>query len=202
MAGSGRAPREAAPRPFPTVCGLWAGAGASDDGTPAGAALPAVPPRRDAAAADGARRSRTERADAEERRRSDSAAGERALGRCPVPAFVHVAAARPAGRPRRIRDGLRAFRTPTVLMGTYIGGGDRDGESGHVGRRRSAEGTERANDKVGEAVSPLRQAPCAVLPVHAQAAGQPETAPRSLPAVPACGAGFDAESRAVAVPGC
>lgn len=207
MAGCGQASRHAASRRRPTLCGLRAGAGASDNRTrvraPAGAALSPLPPRGHAATANGARRSRAGRRGAAEGG-ADRAAGEYALGRCPVPEVVHLAPARPEGRPRRDGGRLRgnpvdAIRSTRRRTGTYIGGGDRDGEPGHVGRRRFAEGIEGTNDTAGGAVPPLRKAQGAVLPVHPQAAGQPAPAPRSLPPVPACAARCHAKPHALAL---
>ena len=202
MAGCGQASRQAASRRRPTLCGLRAGAGASDNRTrvraPAGAALSPLPPCGHAATANGARRSRADRRRAVEGG-TDRSAGERALGRCPVPGVVPIAPARPEGRPRRDRGRVRAIRSTTRRMVTRIGGGDRDGESGHVGRRRSAEGIEGTNYTVGDAVPPLRQAQGALLPVLAEAEGRPAPPPRSLPPVPACAARCHAKPHALAL---
>ena len=124
MAGCGEVARKAASRRGPTLRGLRAGAGASDDrtraGAPACAALPPVPPRGHAATADGARRSRAGRNEQPgERRWSDRAAGECAFGRCPVSAVVQIASARPEGRARRGRRRLRAIRPIAVSVGKY-----------------------------------------------------------------------------------
>lgn len=203
MAGSGQAGGETATRLDATVRGLRAGAGASDAGAraaaPAGAALSPVPPRGHAAAADGACRPRAGRAWRDARRRSDRAKEERTLGRCPVPAPVPVAQAGPEGRPRCTRSGLREVgpvdkaRQRHALSVEVIG----DGESGHVGRRRSAQGIERTNDTVGDAVPPLRQAQGAVLPRRGEASGQPQAAPRPLLAVPSRAARFHPQSHAL-----
>ena len=110
MAGCGQTPRQAASRRRSTLRGLRADAGASDDRTrvraAAGAALSAVPPRGHAAAANGARRSRSGRRGSAAGG-ADRIAGEQALGRGPVPEVVHIAPARPEGRPRRARGRLR-----------------------------------------------------------------------------------------------
>ena len=205
MAGCGQIPRQAASRRRPTLSGLRPGAGASDNRTrgrmPAGAALSPVPPRGHAATANGARRCRAGRRGSSAGG-ADRAAGEYAFGRCPVPQVVQIAPARPEGRARRDGGWLRAVRSKDAGGATHIGGGDRDGESGHVGRRRSAEGIEGTNDTAGGAVPPLRQAQGVVLPVQAEAEGQPAPAPRSVPPVPACAARCHAKPHALALLRC
>ena len=113
MARGGQAAREASVPPRPTLRGLRAGTGASDDraraGTQAGAALPPLSPCRGAAAADGARRTRSGRAGSVERR-PDRAAGEWPLGRRHAPPLVEVAPPCAEGRPRRARSRLSAVR--------------------------------------------------------------------------------------------
>ncbi len=188
MVRGGQAAREASVPPRPTLRGLRAGTGASDDraraGTQAGAALPPLSPCRSAAAADGARRTRSGRAGSVERR-PDRAAGEWPLGRRHAPPLVEVAPPCAEGRPRRARSRLSAVRPIRPVGGTHVVWRCSDGESGPVGTRRSTEGNEGTNDTVGDAVPPLWQAQGAVLPVQAETAGQSEAAPRSVLPMPA-----------------
>ncbi len=122
MAACGGAGDEAAAASRPALRSLRAGTGAPDDraraGARAGTTVLAVPQRRDATAADGASRTRAGEA-GPCAQRLDRAPGEWALGRGLVPAVVPVAPARPEGRPRGARSGLRV-RTGDNPEDTHI----------------------------------------------------------------------------------
>ena len=189
MAGCSQPAREAAAGRRPALRGLRARAGASDAraraGTRAGPALSPVPPRRHAATQDGPGRARRGRSGTEERRQPDRAERKRPVGRGPLPAAVEVAPARPEGGPRRARSRVRENGPTALTERPQRVEVNRDGESGHVGRRRSAERIEGANDTVGDAVPALWKAQGALLPLRREAESQPGAAPRSVFPVPA-----------------
>ena len=161
MAGCGQASRQAASRRRPTLCGLRAGAGASDNRTrvraPAGAALSPLPPRGHAATANGARRSRAGRRGAAEGR-ADRAAGKYALGRCSCtgscPHRVGAPRRPPASRWGQVegqsgRQGGGRVRTSVEVIGmvNLDMSADVDSRKGSKGRTNAA----------GGAVPPLRK---------------------------------------------